>query len=188
MPSRVDVEDVHGDGTLSARGQVDESLDDLGPKAEVLQPGADFDTGQVEVILPPLDIHDTNQVTAHLNDLSTFVLHPRLMERLLYVVVPRAVDVLYVRPHRGSMKAVQGCGVACLGRTQLVIDHTGQYHSFCPACDQTDTGTHLCLDSPARTPIVQRGPFSGTTQLHGCEGGRRTDRKDHGRPRLPPQR
>jgi len=44
MPSRVDVEDVQGDGTLSARGQVDESLDDLGPKAEVLQLGADFDT------------------------------------------------------------------------------------------------------------------------------------------------
>jgi len=33
MPSRVDVDDVQGDGTLSARGHVDESLDDLGPKA-----------------------------------------------------------------------------------------------------------------------------------------------------------
>src|SRR5665647_376271 len=43
MPSRVDVEDVQGKGALSARGQVDESLDDLGPKAEVLQLGADFD-------------------------------------------------------------------------------------------------------------------------------------------------
>ena len=127
MPSRVDVEDVQGKGALSARGQVDESLDDLGPKAEVLQLGADFDTGQVEVVLPPLDVHDTNQVTAHLKDLSTFVLHPRLMKRLLYVLVPSAVDVLDVRPHRGAMKAVKGCGVAYLDGTQLEVDHTGQY-------------------------------------------------------------
>jgi len=112
MPSRVDVEDVQGDGTLSARGQVDESLDDLGPKAEVLQRGADFDTGQVEVVLPPLDVHDANQVTAHLNDLSTFVLHPHLMKRLLYVLVPGALHVLDVRPHRRSMKDVKGLGVA----------------------------------------------------------------------------
>jgi hypothetical protein len=45
-PSGVDVEDVQGDGTLSARGQVGESLDDLGPKAEVLQLGADSDTAR----------------------------------------------------------------------------------------------------------------------------------------------
>src|SRR5665647_2925225 len=112
MPSRVDVEDVQGKGALSARGQVDESLDDLGPKAEVLQLGADFDTGPVEVVLPPLDVHDANQVTAHLNDLSTVVLHPLLMKRLLYVLVPSAVYVLDVRPHRRSMKDVKGLGVA----------------------------------------------------------------------------
>jgi hypothetical protein len=55
------------------------------------------------------------------------VLHPRLMKRLLYVLVPSAVDVLDVRPHRGSMKAVKGCGVAYLDGTQLEVDHTGQY-------------------------------------------------------------
>jgi hypothetical protein len=86
-PSGVDVEDVQGDGRLSARGQVGESLDDLGPKAEVPQLGADSDTGQVEVVLPPLDVHDANHVPAHLNDLSTFVLHPHLMKRLLYVPI-----------------------------------------------------------------------------------------------------
>jgi len=37
-----------------------------GPQAEVLQLGTRFDTGQVKVILLPLDIHDINQVTAHL--------------------------------------------------------------------------------------------------------------------------
>jgi hypothetical protein len=46
-PSWVDVEDVQGEGTLSARALVDESLDDRGPKAEVLQLGAQFDTAQV---------------------------------------------------------------------------------------------------------------------------------------------
>src|SRR5450759_1743029 len=69
-PSWVDAEDVQAEGTLSARAQVDESLDDRGPKAEVLQLGAHFDTGQVEVVFTPLDVHDTNQETAHLNDLS----------------------------------------------------------------------------------------------------------------------
>jgi hypothetical protein len=127
MSSRVDIEYVQGDGTLSARGQVDESLDDLGPKAEVLQLRADFDTGQVKVVLPPLDVHDANQVTAHLNDLSTFVLHPRLMKCLLYVLVPRAVNILDVRPHRRSMKDVKGIGVADVDGSQLEVDHMGQY-------------------------------------------------------------
>jgi hypothetical protein len=59
---------------------------------------AHFDTGQVEVVFPPLDVHGTNQATARLNDLSTSVLHPRLMERLLYVLVPGAkTSSTYVR-------------------------------------------------------------------------------------------
>ena len=153
-PSWVDAEDVQGEGALSARAQVDESLDDRGPKAEVLQLGAHFDTGQVEVVFTPLDVHDTNQETAHLNDLSvTSVLHPSLMERLLHVLVPGAVDVLDVRPHRGAVQDVQGCGVARLDRTQLVIDHTCQHHAFCPACHRTEADTHLPLGSTSRIPI-----------------------------------
>jgi len=127
MPRRVDVEDVQRDGTCAARCQVDQSFDDLGPKAQVLQLGADFDTGQVEVVLPPLDVHDANQVTAHLNGLSTFVLHPRHMKPLLHVLVPGAVDVLDVNPHRGSMKAVQSCGVGDVDGTKMEVDHVGQY-------------------------------------------------------------
>ena len=83
--------------------------------------------GQVEVVLPPLDVHDANQVTAHLNDLSTFVPHPRLMKPLLHVLVPSAVDVLDVNPHRGSMKVVQSCGVGYVDGTKLEVDHVGQY-------------------------------------------------------------
>src|ERR1019366_5236559 len=101
-----------------------------------------------------LDVHDTSQATTHLNDLSTSVLHPGLMARLLHIFVPGAVDLLDVRPHRGSVQVVQGWGIARLDSSQSVIDPTRQDHAFCPACHQTDADTHLPLGSVSRIPLV----------------------------------
>jgi len=87
-PSWDEVEDAQVEGTLSSRARIDAFPVVGAPRPRHCCSGAHFDLGRC--VFPPLDVGNTNQATAYLNDLSTSVLHPRLVERLPYVLVPGA--------------------------------------------------------------------------------------------------